>query len=230
MAKFRPGPTIGEISGSIGCVTYSHNRYGAYIRERVIPVNPSSPNQQKVRGYLATASSNWRALTAAMRLTWRNWAATHTIIDKIGAAQNLSPNAAYVQLASRLLLFGSALPTAAPIVDAPTGLSSLVLEADIGAGDFDVTYTATPLGAGNALYIRAAVLNSASIQFDKNRLKFVGFSAAAQASPFDVKTLIENVFGTLQVGQIVVVQVAVMSTTTGLLSLPLRAQATVTTT
>ena len=45
-------PTIGtKLSGSLGGIVASHNRFGSYFRQRTVPVNPDTADQQMVRGY-----------------------------------------------------------------------------------------------------------------------------------------------------------------------------------
>ena len=117
-----------------------------------------------------------------------------------------------------------------PIIAAADPLASLVLAADIGLGNVDVTYTPTPLGANEELWIRAAVTSSVGILFVQNLLRLVGQSAAAQASPFDIQSLVETRLGTLVVGQTLHVQISVYDNSTGLVSGPLRADTVVVTT
>ena len=228
--KFRSGALIGNLSGSLGSVTASHNRYGSHFRPRTIPINPDTQYQQTVKGNFGVVSGGWTALAAANRAQWATFAANNPVVDNLGQSQNLSANAAYVMLNLRLKQCGVALITAPPVGAAPAGLTSLTLEADIGAGDVQVTYTATPLAANDKLVIRATVVDTASINFVKNKYKLVAYSATAQASPFEFKDEIEERFGSLIVGQYVHVLVAVMSAVTGLISAPMSDSVIVTTT
>lgn len=222
MAKITPGPMVGQISGSVGATVFSHNRYGAYSRQRTIPTNPQTEYQQAIRSILSACSSAWKALAVEDKVAWEAWAATNPIIDRLGAQQVLAPNVAYISLNHRILQAGGTPIDVPPVTDAPQPLLTLVLSADIGIGTFDVTYTATPLAAGVMLWTMAAVTNSASITYVKNRLKLIDISAAEQASPLDIQTECEARFGTLAVGQLVTVQCSVFDATTGLLSVPLR--------
>ena len=70
----------------------------------------------------------------------------------------------------------------------------------------------------SATAFRAAVVNSAGINYVQNKLRLVGVSAAAETSPFDDQSLIETRFGSLVVGQTLHVEAAVVDTATGLLS------------
>jgi len=227
MAKITPGPMVGQISGSIGSTVFSHNRYGAYTRTRTIPTNPNTEYQQAIRAILAACSSAWKALTDPEKAAWNAWAQTNPIIDRLGAQQVLAGNVAYIQLNSRIMQAGATVISDPPVTDAPQPLLTLALSADIGAGTFDVTYTATPLGAGVMLWTQAALTASDSITYVKNRLKLIDISAAEQASPLDIETETAARFGTIQVGQLLTVQCSVFDSTTGLLSTPLRDSAVV---
>jgi len=230
MAKYSPGPLAGQISGSIGGSTYSHNRYGPYIRRRAVPVTSTSEDALNAKARFGGTSQAWQALTAPEKLAWAAWGQYNPVIDSLGMAQPLAGNVAYIQLNTRLLQAGEAEISVPPIIPAPLSLATLVQDCDIGVGDCDLTYTATPLAAGLMLRIRAAVVNSEGIKYVRNLMRVVGFSAAAQASPFDHQALIEAKFGTLIVGQTVHVLVDVLDTATGLVSAALKDVTIVTTT
>lgn len=230
MAKFIPGSIAGQISGSIGSTTFSRNRYGAYTRVRSLPVQPDTIYQQDARGILSTASQGWAGLSDAQRASWKSWAQQNPITDRLGTSQILSGNAAYVKINARRAACGDAALTTPPLAAAPPGLLSIVLDGDIGAGDMDVTFTATPLAAGLKLYLQGALLLGNGKTYYKNHLRFLGLSAAAQASPFDVQTLFADRLGTLVVGMRAVVLASVYDSATGLISQPLSSAVVLTTT
>jgi len=230
MAIMTPGPTVAALSGSIGGSVYSRNRGGAYIRNRAIPVDPNTTAQQSRRAILASQSQGWADRTDAERAAWRNWAVQNPITNALGNSILLSGHQAYVKLNSRLDLVAEPTLLVPPIINAPLALDAVVQDGDIGLGDVDLVFTATPLAAGVKLWISAAVVNSAGINYVRNLFKFVGTSAAAQASPFDDQTLIEAVFGALIVGQRLFTRVSTFDVATGLLSVPLESSVTITTT
>jgi hypothetical protein len=67
---------VGDLRGSIGGNTYSRNRYGAYIRQRVKPVNPNTVAQSIARSIFSSISAGWRLLTQERRDYW-NTLTTH---------------------------------------------------------------------------------------------------------------------------------------------------------
>lgn len=78
--------TIGtQYSGSLAGVTASHNKGGTYYRQRSIPVNPNSAQQQEVRTAFTTLATRWRGiLTQAQRDNWYAYAQGTPITDRIG--------------------------------------------------------------------------------------------------------------------------------------------------
>jgi len=88
--KFLPGPPGGAASGSFGGVTASHNRYGSYLRSRVIPTNPSSQRQQEIRNYLTDLAAMWtNILSQAQRTAWDAYGAAITKYDSLGQPYTL---------------------------------------------------------------------------------------------------------------------------------------------
>ncbi len=227
MAIFTAGPVVATISGSIGGTTFSRNRGGSYMRNRAIPLNPNTSFQINVRSILASQSQAWADQTDAVRAAWENWAVQNPVINALGRSIILSGAQAFIQLRARLALAGDTVITNPPIVNAPDGLLTIVQTPNIGAGAFDVTFTATPLAATASLWMTAAVVNSAGISYVRNLLRFIGQSADAQVSPFDNQALIEARFGALIVGQTLHVRIATFDSATGLLSVPLEDSAVV---
>lgn len=203
MAKFLPGPTVAQVSGSIGGTVFAHNRYGMYMRGRVTPVTSTSAAALAAKARFAVASQQWQGLTAAQKQSWRNWAQTNPITDRLGQSQVLQGNVAYIKLNAVLALAGSAAIQDPPITVAPLPFATLAGTYDIGAGTFDLAFTPTPTGANEALIIRAAVVDSAGINFIENNLRVATVTAGAEAGPVDMDVILASLFGTLIVGQTV---------------------------
>ena len=230
MAIFTPGPTVAALSGSIGGSVYSRNRGGAYIRNRAVPITSTTPEALAAKTRFTDASQDWQGLTTGQREAWQQFADANPVINALGKPIILSGAQAFIGIHARMAAAGDTPITAPPIIAAPDPLGSLTQAADIGLGNVDATFTSTPLGANEELWIRAAVTSSVGILFVQNLLRLVGQSAAAQASPFDNQSLIETRLGTLLVGQTLHVQISVYDNSTGLVSGPLRDDTVVTTT
>lgn len=222
MAKFKPGPLAAQISGSVLGSTFSRNRYGPYIRGRVIPVKSTTQYALNAKARFAGRSQFWQVLTEAQRLSWNSWSADHPMVDRLGDQQQLHGQAAYIGINTRLEAAGLPVIVDPPLVPAPPPLTLLTQTADIGTGDFALVFTPTPLQADEYLWIQAALIDSSGITYVKNRLRFLGIGAGADTSPFDHQALVEGRFGTAIVGQSCHVLLSVFCGTTGLLSPPLK--------
>lgn len=63
--------------GSVAGITYLSNQYHQIVaRARTAPVQPQTPAQQLVRGFLSTAAAIWGFLPQATRDAWDDYAAT----------------------------------------------------------------------------------------------------------------------------------------------------------
>lgn len=95
-----------QATGSVGGSTFSHNRFGLYVRARRKPVNTNTSYQQTVRGHFSTASSQWRGLTAEQRAAWDAWAAATPVVNSLGQTVFLTGAQQYVAHVAFVLLLG----------------------------------------------------------------------------------------------------------------------------
>jgi len=158
------------------------------------------------------------------------WAVANPITDALGKSIQLTGQQAYVGNHVRMSIAGAAPLTAPPILPAPLALTVGEQDADIGAGEVELVFAATPLAADEYIWLQAAVTSSAGINYVQNLLKLCAISAAAQASPYSNQTQIENRIGVLVVDTKLTVFASVFSDATGLLSPPIRSSVIVDTT
>ena len=77
-----PGPGA---SGSVGNLTYSRNRFGAYARARTNPVNPNSERQVAVRTALSFLTNRWsQGLSQAQRDAWDLYGESVAMVNRLG--------------------------------------------------------------------------------------------------------------------------------------------------
>lgn len=227
MAKFTPGPTVAAVSGSIGGTVYSRNRYGAYMRFRAVPITSTTSWAMNAKARFAAASQAWQAESDADREAWNQFAIGNPVTDALGFQQELTGHAAYVGSYARLTLIGSTPLSVPPVEAPPASLLTMSITADLGVGGMEITYTATPTGAADYLWIDGAIVNSAGVEYVENLYRYVGVSGAAEASPFDYETLFIARLGTPQVDQTVHLRVGVIDSVTGLVSAKLTDSAVV---
>jgi len=229
MAIMRPGPLAGQLSGRVGGVVFSRNRGGDYVRNGPSPINPQTSYQVAVRNAMSLASTRWNDMAATARSGWNSWAQNNPVQNRLGESIRLQGNAAFVSLNSRLAFLGVAIVDTPPAVGAPNPLLTLVPTFDIGAGAFQVAYTATPLAAGHKLWVLGCRPMSLGVSFVKNRLRHFITGGAAGATPLDIENAFGLRFGVPAVGENIVVRAAVLGVD-GQLSAFIEARALVTTT
>lgn len=82
--KFKPLLAT-DLSGSLGGITASHNKGGAYFRNRAIPTNPGTVQQQAVRNAMSFLASRWvSVLTETQRAAWTTYSENVPLVDPLG--------------------------------------------------------------------------------------------------------------------------------------------------
>ena len=110
---------ISQGSGSLNGIVFSHNRFGSYMRNRSIPVNPSSQRQQDVRAAFTSLAADWsEVLTQAQRDAWILYGQSVEVINRIGDPINLTGINMFIRSNTVLLQLG--LPQ---VNDGPTEFS-----------------------------------------------------------------------------------------------------------
>lgn len=218
MAKVLFGDGIVGLSGSTGATTYARNRYGYYRRNKVIPVNPSTPAQQSSRAILAAFSQQWRILTQAQRDAWEGAVENFLGTDVLANVKRLSGSVLYTRLNSVLVSIGQ------PAITEPP-LPSSVPSAQLGAITIDTTtptYNATYAnpGAGFTIQVWATPPVSPGVSYVKNLFKVIMTEAGLTVPPLDFEAAYNAVYGVPAVGTKVFLKMVVVQNATGLRSAP----------
>lgn len=107
---------VGQLSGSLGALTASRNRYGTYFRAKVTPVNPATPFQEVVRQAFRQLAVAWtETLTDAQRSEWDSYAQAVPLVGSDGSPVFLNGQTHYIR--SNVPRLQLALPR---VDDAPT--------------------------------------------------------------------------------------------------------------
>lgn len=202
MAKFLSGVGFGQASGSVAGTTYSRNRYGSYMRNRAMPVNPASVRQQVVRSRFGNLSQAWRGLTAAQRLEWNTQAPFITLTDSLGQQYSPSGQQFYIGI-NQTRLQCSLASTAAPpaqqtqavitsastVATGATGVSTVTFAPAIAASSFYILRATPPMSAGKTYVPRSA-------------FKDLAILTNADTSPYTATTAYANVYGAIGTGDV----------------------------
>jgi len=193
--KIKWGALVVDGRNKIGGQVASKNRAGAYMRNKVTPVNPKSTAQVTVRARLAGNASGWRALTEAQRAAWINAVSDYKKTDIFGDIQNPSGFNLYVKINCNLINIGLA---AISVPGLPTNVSVFatgVLAAAVGAATMTLTITPAVQPTAETIIISATPALSAGKSFVKSEFRQIGTFVAAAAGVYDIKTMWLAKFG-----------------------------------
>jgi hypothetical protein len=217
-----PGLAVSQMSGSVGGITASRNKGGAYFRLRAVPTTSTTVPALAAKATLAEASAAYGSLTETERDSWTRYGTIKPAVNRLGQPKILTGIAAHNQIFCRMRRAGDTPLTSPPIGPDPDALATASSTFDIGAGTTLLAFTPTPVGATNRLWLEAAVVDSPGINYVEGVKRLVVVSALDQATAYDWEAAVEAIFGPLVVGQKVVLMPSVYDSLTGQLSRPRR--------
>jgi hypothetical protein len=180
-------------SGSMGATVYSHNRSGAYIRARTVPVNPNTDRQVAVRNAVRALAIGWEnTLTQAQRDEWSVYAASLAWQNHLGQTINLTGLNHYIRSNTPRIQGGQP-----RVDDGPKIINLGAAELGLGAIASEATQlitvtvdTAEPWASetGAAQFVYQGIPQNSSIQFFGGPWRFLaainGADGAPPAGPF----------------------------------------------
>jgi len=132
LVKFPEGQ---QRSGKQGGMVWSRNRFGAYARNRAIPVNPDSVLQRDVRSQLAALSKSWQDLSDNQRSAWTAAAQNFPKINRLGDSYVSTGFNYYVQI-NQVLYSAFASQISSPYSNSPIPFPSIpITEFQINGSD-----------------------------------------------------------------------------------------------
>lgn len=146
---------------------------------------------------MTTNAAAWRALTDAQRAGWLSLGLMMSRSDSLGQSYDLNGFLAYCSVNNNNLAAGNAVVSDAPAIVTPADL--LTVTVTLTAAAFSIAYTATPLAAGNRLFIFASPQRSGGVKFNGD-YRLLTVTAAAAASPANVLAAYTAKFGVPVVG------------------------------
>lgn len=188
---------VGSLSGKLAGTVYSHNRWGNYIRQLVIPTNPQTPAQSSQRGRIANAATDWSLLTDAQRLGWDSYATLITRLDRLGQPINYNGFTAFVMCHSERVLCAQGAPTDAPVLWSGTQPDGLLFNVTDDEMELEAIYTG---GVGMADTSTHCLLAFSTAPQAKNAMypkswRHFYTSGKSQALPIDLTASWEAKFG-----------------------------------
>lgn len=228
MAKVLFTAIVADMRNKLNGSVFSKNRYGAYVRTKVTPVNPQTDAQQNVRNQFATASQAWRGLSEAQRQSFIDAAPAFPVFDIFGNSKILSGSALYNKLNLNLSAAGVGAIDTAPSPAAIPPIIGLSLTATVTGPVMTLTSDTAVVPAGTVMIVQATPLYGPGISFVKNKYRQIATVAAAGTiDTHSIYTTWNAIFGALVEGQKVSVRIFLVNETTGQAGIALSATAIV---
>lgn len=218
--KVKWGALMVDGRGKIGGQVASKNRAGAYMRTKVTPVNPQTSAQSGVRANLTFMSQSWQLLTEDQRAGWNGAVQNYARTDIFGDIKNPSGFNLYLRLNLNILAAGGGVISDVPVDTFAPELVTFTAAPDSAAGDFDITFSPTPVPLNTAYVIECTEQTSAGKSFVKNLFRTVQVLPAADATPTNIFANYTAKFGSLIAGKKITVRVKAVNLISGLASTP----------
>lgn len=215
---------VGQLSGKGGSVVASHNRFGSYLRNRVIPVNPATTPQMASRSRFALTAEAWKNLTDVQRESWEAAAAEYVRTDAQGEDFTYNGFGLYMSNNAVLRWAGIAPITTPDLAPTFPALGTLTFTATVTGTVLTLAYTGT-LGSNFGLMIYLTRCYSAGRTYvgdpaprtrqGKGLFKLMDYAAGDDTSPVDLYARWNARFGLLNSGSKITCSVAPFSETLG---------------
>jgi len=180
----------------IGGQVASKNRGGAYMRNKVTPVNPQTGAQSVVRSRLVSISQSWRALTQAQRDAWNGAVSDFARTDIFGNLKNPSGFNLYQRLNNNIVALGGSPITLPPVVEALDTVSDLVLTYTSGTPALSLAYNPSD-GEDQGYKLFATAPQSPGVNFVKSEYRLISVGNAIPAGPLNILAPYVAVFGSV---------------------------------
>lgn len=215
MAKVKFSALISEMRNKLNGSVFSRNRGGAYLRNKVTPLNPQTAAQVEARSLLATFSQAWRALTQVQRDAWNSAVSNWTTTDVFGDSVKPTGATLFIRLNINIANAGGTVITSPP---SPVGVASLVTLSVLASevsGQVQITFTEAAVPADEALVLEATPNLSPGVSNANSQFRVIGRLDEGDTSPFVATSFYTAKFGALSGGQKLFVRAKFISTLTG---------------
>lgn len=215
MAKVKFSALISEMRNKLNGSVFSRNRGGAYLRNKVTPLNPQTAAQVEARSLLATFSQGWRALTQVQRDAWSAAVSNWTTTDVFGDSVKPTGATLYIRLNINISIAGGAVISTPP---APVGVEALTLvelEA-LGTGNVLIMdYLPGSVPAGVSMVVEMTPCLSPGISNANSQFRIIDVIPNGSTSPATLSGPYLAKFGELVDGQKVFLRAKMINITTG---------------
>lgn len=192
MARVEYGVIITDIQGSIGGITFQHNRSGKIARLRPKTHKNPTPAQIDSQVILAGMLNEWQQLSSAQQTDWNDFADLHTKTNMFGDVKTLSGlnwfcsiniSRNYISLGSLIVPPAYVLPVAVPAYNVTVNQTKIEINL---TAPFDCT--------NDALLIRATGPIPNTTDKFRGQWRLLSYEGVGVVQNIDITTLWKNAF------------------------------------
>jgi hypothetical protein len=227
VARFACSGNVADIVGSIGAVTFQGGPSGSIVRSRGRRGARVSDAQRERVCWLGAAVAAWGKLSGADRRAWETWvsAGNRWGAGEIGRTGDARSQFLGLWMFEQKVLGGQL--TGLPKSGGIRGPESVGLVGSESGGSLVLSWTPTPLGAGEVAVLRVGVVRSeGSSVLERGWIGPFGLGGGAE-SPIDLGPAVNAYAGLVRAGRVIVVRLAVYTATHRRLSGELQARAVI---
>jgi hypothetical protein len=182
---------VGTLSGKLAGTVYSHNRWGGYIRQLVMPTQPRTEYQQDQRARVASCAERWHDLTASDRLQWAGFASQIVRSDRMGQPLSYNGFTAFMLVNTERVFVGAVMKDDPPITWGGLQPEGIVFNVHAST----MSLTAVMAGGSSIVDTGPSYLIAWSCPWQSPGAMFArtwrAFSVQAQHTPFPVDLTVD---------------------------------------
>lgn len=213
--KIKYSVFVSDVRGKLNGSVASKNRYGAYLRNKVTPVNPQTTSQTAVRALLTSLSQAWRSLTDDQRLAWNAAVASFAKTNIFGDIVNPTGINLFIKLNSNLSNVGLPTINVPPVPEGMIDMGVPAMVFELSSPQFSATFADATIPAGYKMIAEATAPFSPGKSFVKNKYRVLISPATVTGNVLDMYTDYVAKFGVPAVGQKVGFRYKLVNSTTG---------------
>ncbi len=194
MALVKLAPHLTGIRNSVGTGTYSSNKAGLYLRERVTPSNPKTSFQIAARARVTAISQAWRNITNAQRLAWEVFSENLTLTNVFGKEFIPSGSNSFMKINVNRLILNKPLLSSPPPLTYPVPLTFFapdVMQPD----EMNLDFSPSPIPPKHHLFLWAFPGQSAGKSFFHSEYRFFMIFPPGTSNSFEFSAVFVSRFG-----------------------------------
>jgi len=193
MARVQYGSIITDMFGSIGGLTYQHNKSGKIVRVKPVPHRKSSVNQQARQTAFTDIIRSWYDLTSTQKYNWNVFANANTKFNVWNEEKTLNGYNWFLSINNYLKMVGETPLVIPPTYATPLAVPTFSIEWD----DITNEIAWSPYFAHANEYLlvyMSPFLRSIGL-YDRKQLRHVGTVAPGTTASYDWGSDYTSVFG-----------------------------------